>query len=347
MTQHQTSDSEEVSLVTVEAGAPGGGGVFVHPRGLCESQSVGRGTRVWAFAHVLPKAEVGEDCNLCDGVFVENDVRLGNRVTVKCGVQVWDGVELEDDVFVGPNVTFTNDPFPRSRRHLENYPRTVVRKGASIGGNATILPGIEIGRGAMVGAGAVVTRSVPPNAIAVGNPARIVGYVDCDRTGLTPSTGEPATPAVGGRLELGIGGSALYEMPLVRDLRGSLTVAEFESGLPFSPARYFVVFDVPGPEVRGEHAHHQCHQFLICLKGSCTALVDDGFARREVRLDRPTVGLHIPPRLWGTQYRYSHDAALLVFASHVYDPEDYIRDYEEFRGLVLGDRAGTVAVGPA
>src|SRR5512141_1125826 len=121
---------------------------FVHPNALCESPSIGAGTRIWAFAHVLPGAVIGRDCNICDGVFVENDVRVGDRVTVKCGVQLWDGVRLEDDVFVGPNATFTNDRFPRSRQHLAKYPETVVRKGASIGANATILPGITIGQGA-------------------------------------------------------------------------------------------------------------------------------------------------------------------------------------------------------
>jgi UDP-2-acetamido-3-amino-2,3-dideoxy-glucuronate N-acetyltransferase len=135
--------------------------VFIHPAALCESPSIGDGTRVWAFAHVLPEAVIGEDCNICDGVFVENDVRVGNRVTVKSGVQLWDGITLEDDVFVGPNATFTNDLYPRSRVRLDGYLRTVVERGASIGANATILPGLTIGAGAMVGAGSVVTRDVP------------------------------------------------------------------------------------------------------------------------------------------------------------------------------------------
>ena len=153
-------------------------GVFVHPTALCETRSIGSGTRIWAFAHVLPGAAIGKDCNICDGVFIENDVVIGDRVTVKCGVQLWDGLRLEDDVFVGPNATFTNDPFPRSRSYPAEFPRTVVRAGASIGANATILPGIEIGSGAMVGAGAVVTRDVPPRALVVGNPARFVRTLD-------------------------------------------------------------------------------------------------------------------------------------------------------------------------
>ena len=133
---------------------------------------------IWAFAHVLPGARIGSDCNICDHVFVENDVVVGDRVTVKSGVQLWDGIRLADDVFVGPNVTFTNDPFPRSKVYPASFPETFVGPGASLGANATVLPGLTIGRDAMVGAGAVVTKDVPPHAIVVGNPARIVGYVD-------------------------------------------------------------------------------------------------------------------------------------------------------------------------
>ncbi|WP_323055235.1 acyltransferase [Pseudomonas mandelii] len=147
---------------------------FVHSHGLCETLKVGRGSRVWAFTHILPGATIGENCNVCDHVFIENDVVIGDRVTIKCGVQIWDGISIEDDVFIGPNATFTNDIFPRSKVYPEKFERTIICKGASLGANCTILPGITIGENAMVGAGSVVTRSVPPNVTVVGNPARIL-----------------------------------------------------------------------------------------------------------------------------------------------------------------------------
>lgn len=146
--------------------------MLIHPLSDVQSPSIGEGTRIWQFVVVLPGARIGKHCNLCAHVFVENDVIVGDRVTVKCGVQLWDGVRLEDDVFVGPNATFTNDPKPRSKLHPSGFAVTTVGKGASIGANATILPGITIGAGAMVGAGAVVTRDVPPGVTVVGNPAR-------------------------------------------------------------------------------------------------------------------------------------------------------------------------------
>ncbi len=319
-------------------------GVFVHERALCESTHIGPGTRIWAFAHVLPGARIGSDCNLCDGVFVENDVVVGDRVTVKCGVQLWDGVVLEDDVFVGPNATFCNDAFPRSRVHDRSPARTLVRRGASIGANATILPGLEVGPGAMVGAGAVVTRSVPANAVVVGNPARIIGY-DGGSRGTTMDPGGPATAsapaAAPGTRPMGVGGAELVETPLFRDLRGSLTAAQTDGLLPFTPARYFLVFDVPSRDVRGEHAHRRCSQLLICLNGSCTALVDDGRTRREVVLDRPTRALHLPPMIWGTQFNYSPDCILLVLASHPYDPDDYVRRYDDYLALLAAQETAS------
>lgn len=306
---------------------------FVHPNGLCESPNIGEGTRIWAFAHVLPNARIGSGCNICDGVFIENDVTVGNNVTVKCGVQLWDGVTLEDDVFVGPNATFTNDLRPRSKVYPEAFLRTVVEKGASIGANATILPGVRIGRNAMVGAGAVVTRSVPPNAVVVGNPAKIVGYVGTSETPASEGTPSQIQPKRGTR-PTAVRGVQLHTFNAVTDMRGTLSVGEFEHEIPFPVKRYFLVYDVPTSEVRGEHAHHQCHQFLIAVRGSVHVVADDGHNREEFVLDRPHVGVYLPPMTWGTQYKYSNDAMLLVFASHFYDASDYIREYDKFLELV-------------
>jgi acetyltransferase-like isoleucine patch superfamily enzyme len=297
-----------------------------HPQSIVETVNVGEGTRIWAFAHVLPGAVIGNDCNICDHVFIENQVTVGDRVTIKSGVQLWDGVHVEDDVFIGPNVTFTNDPFPRSKQHLGKYPDTWVRRGASIGANATILPGVTIGAGAMVGAGSVVTRSVPPFAVVVGNPARIQRYVTS-----APGRDGPAKTLPPERsATIAVDGVALIDVPLIEDLRGNLVARQVGKGLPFTPQRCFLVFDVKSKEVRGEHAHRQCDQLLVCVRGSVMALCDDGHARQEFRLEDPTTGLLIPAMVWGTQYRYTPDAMLLVFASRVYEPDDYIRDYNQF-----------------
>jgi acetyltransferase-like isoleucine patch superfamily enzyme len=151
---------------------------MIHPLSDVQSANIGEGTSIWQFCVVLPGAVIGCDCNVNAHCFIENAVTLGNRVTVKSGVYLWDGVHLADDVFVGPNVTFANDKYPRSKRHLEAYPRTQVLRGASIGAGAIILPGITIGELAIIGAGAVVTKDVPSRAVVIGNPARIQRYVD-------------------------------------------------------------------------------------------------------------------------------------------------------------------------
>jgi len=306
---------------------------FVHPQGICESTTVGPGTRVWAFAHVLPGATIGRDCNICDHVFIENDVVLGDRVTVKCGVQLWDGLRVGDDVFIGPNATFSNDKFPRSKCHQAAVLQTHIANGVSIGAGAVVLPGLRIGTRAMVGAGAVVTHDVPARAIVTGNPTRIVAYVDATRR---PARTPSRPPAGGDRAPsaTSIPGVFVHQMRYVEDLRGSLTAGEFPAQIPFIPRRYFMVFDVLGKEIRGEHAHRRCHQFLVCLRGSVALVVDDGKNSEEILLDHPTVGVHVPPMVWAVQYRYSADALLLVFASDPYDPEDYIRDYDEFLSLV-------------
>ena len=298
---------------------------------------MGPRTRIWAFSHVLPGAVVGADCNICDHVFIENDVVLGDRVTIKSGVQLWDGIRLGNDVFVGPNATFSNDKYPRSRHRPDHFETTVVADGASIGANATILPGLKIGRDAMVGAGAVVTKDVPANAVVYGNPARIEGYRSADKSGYVPTPGAPARPP--GSLfqppesRFLAGGARLFQFRHAEDMRGQLSVVEFADDLPFTPQRFFTVYGVPSARVRGEHAHRTCHQVLVSLGGSLSVVVDDGEARSEVRLDDRGVALHIPPLVWASQYRFTPDAVLGVFASRPYDAADYIRDYEEYLTL--------------
>ncbi len=291
-----------------------------------ETTAIGAGTRIWAFAHVLAGARIGSDCNICDHTFIEGGAEVGDRVTIKCGVQLWEGVTLEDDVFVGPNATFTNDPLPRSKRHPVSYGRTRVRRGASIGANATILPGVTIGPEAMIGAGTVVTRNVPARAIVMGNPGYVSGYMDCEEhSRVQPGAPEPrqVSPLVGGAM--------LYHLPRITDHRGDLSYAELNQSLPFPVARYFLVFGVPSREVRGEHAHRTLNQFLIAVHGSCSVRLCDGARSEEIVLDRPEFALHVPPMVWTTQYRYSPDAVLLVLASEVYREDDYIRDFEEYR----------------
>ncbi len=315
---------------------------FAHPESRVESSDIGARTRVWAFAHILKGARIGSDCNVCDHTFVEGGAVVGDRVTLKCGVQLWDGVTLEDDVFVGPNATFTNDPFPRSRRKPVQFTRTVVRRGASIGANATILPGITIGAGAMVGAGAVVTRDVPAGAIVVGNPAAVSGYVDERASGrgrlrtreIRPGQTVEETPL--------IGGARLYELPRITDPRGHLSFAEIHQSLPFPVVRYFLVYGVPSREVRGEHAHRTLDQFLVCVHGSCSVRLFDGDASEEILLNRPDLGLHVPPLVWTTEYRYSADAVLLVLASDIYKEDDYVRDLDEYLALA-GEADGPIS----
>lgn len=147
---------------------------FVHPLADVQSDHVCSGSRIWQFVVILPDARIGADCNICSHCFIEGDVIIGDRVTVKAGVHLWNGLRVGNDVFIGPNVTFMNDKYPKSRNTGFNCLQTWVEDGAIIGGGATILPGVRIGAGAIVGAGAVVAKDVPPGVTVVGNPARVL-----------------------------------------------------------------------------------------------------------------------------------------------------------------------------
>ncbi|MEH6908132.1 acyltransferase [Neobacillus drentensis] len=152
---------------------------YIHPKAIVETNAIGENTRIWAFSHILPGASIGMESNICDHTFIENDVLVGNRVTIKSGVYIWDGARISDDVFIGPNVTFTNDLIPRSKKYPDKFLQTIIEQGASIGANATIIAGNKIGMYAMVGAGSVVTKEIPNNTLWYGNPAKFIANI-CD-----------------------------------------------------------------------------------------------------------------------------------------------------------------------
>lgn len=245
-------------------------------------------------------------------------------VHIASGVFIEQGVIVHNDVSFGQNaVALGTDCITKEAKP------SVIRSGATIGANSTVMPGVVVGERALVKPGSVVTRSVPPLAVVEGNPAAITGYLstyaeDVNKYALNINV--DSSEVVDSKVK----GVTLHKLKFVSDLRGNLTVGEFEKEVPFSPKRYFLVLDVPTAETRGEHAHRQCEQFLICVKGSCSVVADNGNTREEFLLNTPRLGLYLPPLVWGIQYKYSADAVLLVFASHYYDAADYIRDYNEF-----------------
>lgn len=151
---------------------------MIHPLSDVQTKSIGEKTRIWQFSVVLSGAVLGKNCNICAHTLIENDVIIGDNVTVKSGVYLWDGIKVEDNVFIGPCVAFTNDKYPRSKHFPEEFSKILVKEGASIGANATILPGLTLGKYCMIGAGSVVTKDVPPYALVVGNPAKVVKYLE-------------------------------------------------------------------------------------------------------------------------------------------------------------------------
>ena len=251
---------------------------------------------------------------------------IHRSAVIELGAFVEPGVILEENVCIGANAAVLSTE--------GNKQRTIVGTDAVIGANATIVSGTKIGKGAFVKPGAVVTRSVPPLAIVEGNPAIIVGY----RGTLADSSSEYRKgngAEQTGLIESKVSGVTFHRLAFISDLRGNLTVGEFERDVPFKPKRYFLVLDVPTEETRGEHAHHECKQFLICVRGECKVIADNGREREEFTLDSASSGLFLPQMIWGIQYKYSPDAVLLVFASHHYDSADYIREYDQF--LLLTD----------
>ncbi len=289
---------------------------------LGQAVAASRAAPVGCHSVIEAGAEVGTRTIIGPLVSIEALAVVGDDCVIESGTHICAGTTIEDGVHLGSHVAFARSP--------QGEPgAAVVRRGAWVGAHAVIGAGVVIGAKAVVRPGSAVARSVPPGAIVEGNPAQIVGYVD---TAQGPA-GTVAAPPMRQRAAAEatpVRGVTVHHFPVIPDLRGSLTVGEFERQIPFTPKRYFIVFGVPSREIRGEHAHHLCHQFLICVRGSCSVVADDGAHKVEVTLDAPDRGLYLPPKTWGIQYKYSADAMLLVFASDYYDGSDYIRDYAEF-----------------
>jgi hypothetical protein len=253
---------------------------------------------------------------------------MQNTNSYPLGCIISDSADIDSTASIGPGC-------------IMHGKKIKICEGSRIDAGCVVGEGVTIGRNAWIRAGSVVLRSIPPNAVAEGNPAQVIGYQNVQmiqdgssNVRLIDVHGmESATRPF--KRSLGVGRAEVYLIRSITDARGSLAVGEVPTELPFLPSRFFIVHSVPSVELRGEHAHKKCEQFLMCINGSCRVMVDDGISRCEVILDRPDVGVYMPALIWGTQYRYSADAALLVFASHAYDPEDYIRTYDEFLGVVL------------
>lgn len=243
---------------------------------------------------------------------------------VEAGAFIEPGVIIGSMVEIGANAVLLSQ-----HENLEGGSQTRIGSNVRIGANSTIYPGVSVGDKAVVEPGSVVTRSIPPLAIVRGNPATIIGYVLTHSEDASVWHGKGGG-GIDGVVPSRVNGVSIHKLKIVSDLRGNLSVGEFEREIPFDTKRYFLVFDVPSAETRGEHAHYQCKQFLICVRGSCNVIADDGNTREEFILDGPDKGLYLPPMTWSIQYKYTSDAILLVFASNYYDAEDYIRDYDVF-----------------
>ncbi len=276
---------------------------------------------------------IGTACVLDGCVTVAPTARLGAGVLVQGPCEVHAGARVEAGARLVARATSPTDTL-------------VIQANAQVEAGALVVGAITIGHGAVVRAGAVVTQSVPPHAIVEGAPARITGYVDAGQTQAGAAIRASEAFALGETvrtLDVGRGPRAvqLHQLTRVQDMRGDLSVGEFAHDIPFEAQRYFLVYNVPSEHTRGAHAHRQCHQFLICVAGSCAVVVDDGASRAEVLLDAPHLGLYMPPMTWGIQYKYSPGAVLLVYASHRYDPDDYIREYAAFTDHLRAENPDT------
>lgn len=269
----------------------------IHPTALCSHDQIGEGTDVGAYCVIERHSIIGRNTSVSHGVTIAANTRVGDEAKIGAGARIGSGCTIGNKV--------------------------------TIGANAVISDGISLHIGSCVSPNSRVLMSVPPYAIVGGSEASITGYVDANPGVLSKIKQAPTENPQESRVQ----GARYYQIRQFPDLRGDLSVGEFETDLPFLPKRYFLVHNVASEKIRGEHAHKKCHQFLTCVHGSCSVIADDGTNRQEFILDRPTVGVHLSPMVWGIQYKFTRDAVLLVFTSEHYDPEDYIRNYNDFSKL--------------
>jgi UDP-2-acetamido-3-amino-2,3-dideoxy-glucuronate N-acetyltransferase len=291
----------------------------VHPAAIVEAGAVLAGTAVGAYSRVGPEVEIAGPCAIAEHAILSGRILLSP------------GVEIGPQVYLGGPLTIETGVRIAARSCIDaaGGAAIVLGEGASIGANATIWPGVTVGKRARVEPGSVVTKNVPAMAVVAGNPAQIVRYSG------VPSDPPQAHDGVTAEVtSTPIRGVTLRRLPLHEDLRGNLTFGEAARHVPFPIRRYFLSFAVASEQVRGEHAHRSLHQFLVAAHGRVHIVADDGVNQADFLLDRPDLGIHIPPMIWSVQYRFSADAVLLALCSEPYEPADYIRDYAEFLAMV-------------
>jgi UDP-2-acetamido-3-amino-2,3-dideoxy-glucuronate N-acetyltransferase len=302
---------------------------MIHPLADVKGE-VGAASVVMQFAVVEEGARIGERCVIGPHCFVGTGVVLGDDVHLEPGVRLVSPAKVGVRVKFGPNVSLTD----LSGAAAGQLTPTTIADDADIEANVVLYPGIAVGLRAHLEAGSIVRHNVPSFARVAGNPSRIVGYVDTGKpTLVSPLTSSELPEPV---IATSVKGVTLHRLPLITDIRGGLTFGEFGRSIPLAAKRYFVVLNVPSVETRGEHAHRKCAEFLVCVTGQCSVVADDGHQREEFLLNRPTVGILLPPMVWRVHYKYSEEAVLMVFASEYYDASDYIRDYAEFQREVSG-----------
>lgn len=275
-------------------------------------------------SRVGPEVVLGDYVNIGPYCNIEGDIKVGDGARLVGGLVLVGDLTIGSRCIIEPSVSLTSqagDGTPRERK------RTVIGDEAIIGSNVALANGVQIGKGARIKAGTIISRDVPPYAMVGGNPATIQGYVSAETRPAATRLSLDEKPGV---RACSVAGVTVHNFQSFHDLRGDLCAGEFLRNVPFEPKRYFLVFNVPSAETRGEHAHKVCKQFLVCVGGSLVVVVDDGVSREEIVLNRHNLGLYIPPGVWGIQYKFSSDATLLVFASDFYDAADYIRDYDYF-----------------